>query len=625
MIVAILLLPVLPDEVWEPSADGTPTWQIITLLTVCVGLPFFLLSSSAPLIQVWWQRTGGGQPYRLYALSNAGSLLALITYPFIIEPMLWTSTQGALWSLAFIILGIMLIVGVCYASRGAVANASEPTSMRGFRLDDTRVDRKATRNKKHGAQAWRPTRSARMAWLFLSAMGVVLLLATTNHVCQDMAVVPLLWIAPLVVYLTTYIICFGKSISYRRSWYCGLVIVSTFGCAVLYHVQNAPNFAIAIAINLTALFACCMLCHGELVRIKPPPEHLTSFYLHSSAGGAIGGILVSLLAPTIFTDYYEYPLVWVVCWLIMFAVLFRSNSSKLQRGRPLWVWSLLILSFFFCAGLFSNGVVLRNNHALLRIRNFYGVLTVMERINKDGTDGRVVLMHGAIKHGHQYVAQSRRYEPTTYYTRDSGVGYAIEAKSDAPNRHIGVVGLGVGTIAAYARDGDRYRFYEINPHVITLANVFFDYLDHATKAGAEIEIVQGDARLSLENEPYQAFDILVLDAFSSDSVPVHLLTVEAFGKYLRHLKEDGIIAMHISNRYLDLVPLAAALARKHSLDWLSVVRRKPDGKQGSSWILFARPGGLDAIGTRKNVMATSNVPQIEPWTDHYSNLLRLFR
>ena len=625
IVTAILMLPVLPDPVWKPTAGVAPTWRILALLTVCVGLPFFLLSSSAPLIQVWWQRTKGGEPYRLYALSNAGSLLALMMFPLFFEPLMWTSTQGTVWSVAFVLLGAMLVAGAWHASR-ATPPAPAKTSEIGKPEARPKKPKKSGKSKPQKVETpWQPTWPVRAAWLLLPATAVVLLLATTSHVCQDMAVVPFLWIVPLVIYLVTFIICFGKSTGYRRGWCAGLLIISTYGCAVLYRAHNPPDFTIALVINLAALFACCMLCHGELVRLKPPAEHLTSFYLLVSAGGALGGLFVSLVAPAAFTDYFEYPLGWVVCWLIMFAVLFRSATSKLQKGRPLWAWVLLIACFFVCVGLFSEGVVHRSQLALLRMRNFYGVLAVTERADSEKNAPYISLQHGVIEHGRQYLEEHRRYEPTTYYTRDSGVGYAIDAMRGDDSLRIGAVGMGVGTIAAYAQEGDYIRFYEINPHVITLAQEVFQYLNFGAEQGAEIEIIEGDARLSLEEEPDQEFDVIVLDAFSSDAIPVHLLTVEAFSEYLRHLKDDGIVAMHISNRYLDLVPLAAALAREHNLDWTSVVEMKPNGRKASTWILLARRGGLAPIENRENVVEIADAEVIDAWTDKFSNLLRLLR
>jgi hypothetical protein len=378
-----------------------------------------------------------------------------------------------------------------------------------------------------------------------------------------------------------------------------------------------------------------MECHGELVRIKPAARYLTSFYLYISAGGALGGVFVSLVAPRIFAQYYEYPLVMIGCWLILMWIMFRDEKYPLAHGRPVWVWAIILLLLVGYGGLFSLGVIRRATSTFSMSRNFYGVLAVLGGPSQDDeSQFWLELRHGHIRHGAQYLDEKLKYEPTTYYMRNSGVGRAMKFLEQRSQRRIGAVGLGIGTVAAYARPGDTFRFYEINPEVIRLATdpetKLFTFWNLIAGRGARAEMVLGDARISLQKElaegDPQRFDLLILDAFSGDSIPAHLLTVEAFEVYLQHLAADGVLAVHISNRYLDLRLLMRGLVDKFGLQSLLVIDQAAAADESrSQWVLLARPGALDNFDRAEGVMQLSTERPGVLWTDDFSDLFGVLR
>jgi len=613
--VSILALPVLPKDSWKPLGPGAPVVHILLLLGVTVGLPYFLLSATSPLLQSWYTHTRvGAAPYRFYALSNAGSMLALLSYPILIEPIISSSHQAMGWSAAYACVAL-LCAAVGFFSRGeAIADAPVVMSPR-------------------------PEWKMQLLWVALAACASALLLAVTNHITENVASVPFLWIVPLSLYLLSFILCFDASGWYRRGLFLRLLGVLLGGMAYAL----SPSFSglpikVLIPLFCFGLFVCCMFCHGELARLKPDPAHLTTFYLMCAVGGAAGAAFVALVAPRLFSGYYELQVAMSACAILVLVVHYGDPQSEI-RGTP-WqpAWLIVVgLVVALVASLFASARE-QSAEARLSVRNFYGVLRVIdgvvpnvivvkesavESLDEDARYRR--LMNGTIDHGLQFLAPSRQRWPTTYYGPDSGIGVALKAGQENGALRVGVVGLGAGTIAAYGRPGDQYSFYEINPLDVQIANQEFSYL---RESQASINIVLGDARLSLERESPQAFDILAVDAFSGDSIPVHLLTRQAFDLYLRQLKPGGVLAVHISNKYLDLQPVVAATAAWFNKEAV-MITNSDDHQKGvyaASWILvgsragFAGQPQIEKAGT---ILAPAKNGAL--WTDDYSSLLRILK
>jgi SAM-dependent methyltransferase len=441
-------------------------------------------------------------------------------------------------------------------------------------------------------------------------------------------------VIPLSLYLLSFILCFEGRSWYRRGIYLRLMGVALGGMvyAMGHPFDNIPLFVL-VPLFCAGLFIGCMFCHGELARRKPHPAHLTSFYLMLSLGGVLGALLVAVVAPLGFRGSYELPLVLGACALLLVIVLWQDPEGVFGEGRlrPLWLGGLAMVAAVLMASLYRNAQE-QGAYTKVMVRNFYGVLRVYERVDPKvhplpGEEVASIdlryreLLNGTISHGLQFLGPGLRREPTSYYGRDSGVGLALRVAERRPGLRVGVIGLGVGTLAAYGRASDRYTFYEINPLVVRIANQRFSYLKDSA---ASIEIVVGDARLALERENPRAFDVLAVDAFSGDSIPVHLLTREAFVHYFRHLKPDGILAVHISNRYLDLLPVvraAAATLNKPAL----LINNADDDKKGIStatWVLLS--GAPEVLADPDLEWAGQRLKPGErqvPWTDHYSSLL----
>lgn len=554
LLVSLAFLPIAPDaDVWKPADSRTPIVGILSLLTFTIGLPYFLLSSTGPLLQESFRRETGRTPYRLYSLSNTGSLLALLTYPFLFEPQLTLRMQilGWSWSYALFVLlccwSAMGLARPAMAGAGAISEpieAGPPPSVRDVGL-----------------------------WLALAACGSAMLLATTNQLCLEVSSVPFLWIVPLAIYLFTFIICFDHERWYHRGIFLVLLAAAVLlACYALYKGNGMPLWQQLLVYSAT-LFVCCMVCHGELAQSKPAPQYATLFYLMVAAGGAVGGILVALVAPLVLRDFWEYQL-GLIFTVILAAVSTLAGSANRTSDLPRMAWivaSIVCVSAGFALGV---GIGLPGGESggeknLETTRNFYGVLRVnqLEDLYDDNGPKRE-LIHGRIQHGFQYLDRDLRLWPTTYYGRSSGVGVAIDhhprrANTDPEQRtlRIGVVGLGCGTLAAYGKAGDYVCFYEINPEVIRISDEYFTYRQDSA---AEVEVVLGDARIEMERQKAEGklrkFDILAIDAFSSDSIPMHLLTLQCVELYREHLKPDGLLCVHISNRYLDLAPVVAGIA-----------------------------------------------------------------
>ena len=604
LVLSGVVLPVYPSDGWKPAGAEDPTLRILGLLAATVGLPYFLLSTTGPLLQAWYaRRFRGAMPYRLYALSNAGSMFALLSYPVLFEPTMTTHQQAFWWSIGF---GAFILLCGITAWRSGNGVETDPAD----REEDT---------------AGRPSVEMYWLWLALPACASVLLLAISNHLAQNVAAIPFLWVLPLSLYLLSFILCFEGRGWYSRHPYVQLVAVALGGMA--YWMSGGfenPPIKVLIPMFAIGLFLCCMVCHGELAMLKPHPRYLTSFYLMISAGGALGGVIVGLVAPRLFNGYYELPLGLVACAVLVIVVLRADPSADWFKlwTQPAPMFAALMTVAM--AGFLGFQIYRSNAGARVVVRNFYGGLKVRDTGTADSQDGIRTLTHGTINHGEQYLNPARRREPITYYGPKSGAGLAIQDKEKLGPVRIGVIGLGTGTLAAYGRAGDYYRFYEINPLVIELAHSQFTYLGDCP---GRVDVALGDARLSLEREAAENFDVLAVDAFSSDSIPVHLLTREAFQVYFRHLKNDGLLAVHVSNKYLNLQPVVMRSAEAVGKEARVVDTEDEDGTEvfGATWIL---------VTGNRSVFANPELAAAEPmgrkatvrlWTDVYSNLFQILK
>lgn len=729
---SLALLPIAPGEGWKDHVGGEPNLRILVLLAATIGLPYFVLSSTGPLMQQWFSQTNPDvSPYRLYALSNVGSLLALLSYPVYFEVQFSRHTQALLWSGG---LGLFVVFcGYCAlrlwknaadpatptpatlppvapiteAGNAIVSGASgepanDPTAMPASGAEDSARSQEppppnATPPPPIPVPAaptaeTLPTSVDKLLWVALPMIASVLLLATTNKLCQEVAVIPFLWVLPLSLYLLTFIICFDHARWYHRGVFTALLIVGMAVTLQLLPVGNDAPMRVQIIGYAATLFVACMVCHGELYRLKPPPRHLTGYFLLISAGGALGGFLVAIVAPAVFKDYRELQLgLWALSYLLG-VLCFRHRSAELAlavgagallttfavpwlrsyfddstgfsaelldlyRNRRIYVGAGIAL-FLVCVFDFRRRRVLSQwqpsmgawvmgisvaigaivvvqwepkstTRTIVASRNFYGTLKVFDYYPHDDEDHYHLLLHGATTHGLQFVDPKKAVMATTYYGETSGVGLAIQHLPERPRR-LGLVGLGTGSLAVYGRPGDYLRIYEINPEVEKLATTQFRYLKYCLGTA---EVIMGDARLIMEREiaagNTQRFDLLALDAFSSDAIPVHLLTKEAFATYLKHLEPDGVIAVHISNRYLNLRPVVERLAREFGLGVVTI--SDDDEPQwwiyATTWVLVTRNKALlEVDGIRDK--ADPSVPpatDVPLWTDDYASLYAIMK
>ena len=673
MIVAILWVkwgsPLTPGTAWRPAPEDNPVLKILQLLFATVALPFFVLSTTGPLLQSWYSRDKtSASPYKLYALSNAGSLLGLLSYPFLIEWMFTIKHQAWVWASGYLIFAAICATIGWRFSPNAADKSPSPSSVENIAAEKT------------------PGLSRHLLWIGLSACSTTMLLATTNLICQDLAVIPLLWVVPLCIYLLSFIFSFNSHRWYKRGIFWPLYFVALgvemktnlFG----FHLQTPSQIVMLCA----ALFVVCMVCHGELASSKPAIRHLTSFYLMVAGGGVLGGIFVVMMAPRLFLGFWELQVGLVGCGLLLFAAFVLGDPGG-QANAQLWVAVLLIETTFLITnlpnfvpklekfpllarpefvGLFAGaafviywllrkkagsvavipatakfpwppvaGVLLtavfgilvygyvqvRATQILYRERNFYGIKSV---INEPET---VALLSGSTLHGRQFKNPAVRNTPLSYYRTESGIGLLLNnyPRENPGNLRVGVIGMGAGTLAAYGRRGDYYRFYEIDPATVELSAGPSPYFYFAHDAVAKIDAVLGDARLSLEKEAgngeRQQFDVLAVDAFSSDAIPVHLLTNEAIDLYLTHMRSrQGVLAFHVTNWHLDLAPVLAALADSHHLAACQV------RNLGSTWILLSADPEmlrLPGLAEKSTALVLTRKPVL--WTDGYSNLFQVLR
>ncbi len=622
LVLSLISLPIVAAQGFKPTGTEEPIGRILLLLAATIGLPYLLLSTTGPLVQAWFaRRYPDAQVYRLYALSNVASMGALIAYPPLIEPLTTVKVQAWAWSALYGVF-VILALACAWRSRQAVA-ADAPAS------DDL-----APKASNAAGVATGPSLAQHGLWLLLAALGSVTLLTVTTHITQNVASVPFLWVLPLVLYLTTFILCFDGQGWYRRGWMAPLAALAAVAmlAGLSWDVNRVSTFpwveperqildvTRAVPLYALGLFLVCMFCHGELVARKPQATHLTRFYLMVSLGGALGGLWVGLVAPVVYDWTWEFAQALVLVSLLVMG---------LAAVRRAW-WSAAWAAGCVVAtgALYVDYDRYTRDGATAMARNFYGTLRVTTSGEAGTESERWRLMHGVIIHGEQYRAEDRRALATTYYSESSGIGRTLLAlralKPQEPHR-VGLIGLGVGTLATYGRPADHYRIYEINPLVVQWAREKFTYLQDSA---AEVVTPLGDARLVLEAEPAQRLDVLAIDAFSSDSIPVHLITVQAMQAYRRHVTDGGAIVFHITNRYLNLQGVVRQLA--DAVGWQAILVEDYPGSDtvgyGSDWVVItANPALLkalqmDAVG--KVLGSTRHQP---PWSDDFNNLFEVLK
>ena len=605
LLLSLATLPVAADAAWKGTTLEYPSLAVLAVLAVACGAPYLLLSTTGPLMQVWYARVGitsgdGSKTYRLYALSNLASMLALISYPVLIEPALAVQAQANVWSAAYAVFVLAALGAAWLAWRAVGSAAADPTAAG---ADATAED------------APRPGWGELALWIGLSATASILLLSMTRHLTQDIAPVPLLWVLPLSIYLLSFILCFDAPKYYVRKLFLVLLPISFIALDRVHDVYTWVP--LLVAVTCVSLFVFCMVCHGELVRRKPPVRHLTLFYLMLSIGGALGGTLVGLVAPSIFNAYYELPIGLVLCATLILIVLWKELSR-------VWRVVLLVLLVLYAYRMASISFAYVDGYRAV-VRNFYSQ-TRVEQVVDEKLGPRRFMLHGRINHGEQYLDEKLRRVPTAYFCERSGIGRVfLSLPTDRP-RKMGVLGLGIGTLAAYGRPGDEMRIYEINDQVLDLARSEFTYL---ADSAAKIVPVLGDGRLMLEREPDQKFDVLAMDAFSGDSVPTHLITVEAIREYLRHMQPDGYLVFNITNHYLDLRPVMAAAAAqlgKVALAYEVKSVASDDVCRKSHFALIIDPSRLDKLPEPlREFTRLEPRPGFKPWTDNFSNLIGILK
>lgn len=617
LFVSVLSLPILVNESWKPEGGEDPVLQILMLLSATVGLPYFLLSSTGPLVQSWFAaRLPGQSPYRLYALSNVGSMLALISFPFLVEVLLDSNGQSWMWTLIYVFYSaVILFVGWQYKN------------VNGTTLSDHKAE----------SEGQLISRMHVTGWFLFPAMASVMFLAITNYLCQDVAVIPFLWISPLAIYLLSFILCFDHPRWYNRRFFASLSVLGITYISLLYYRDIADiflfnpiglenlltdlydNMLLRFVVALGVLFSICMMCHGELTRCKPEAGRLTQFYLSISVGGALGGLFVSVVCPLVFTGYVEYHLGLVAAFLIAAVILIREVIGK---GSLKQACITLLVGLAAGLNVGAQWDILQVDH-IAASRNFYGTLRVVQKDELGVMPAQRRLVHGRIIHGVQLADTGQHGTPTSYYNAESGVATTLKLMHEREAIHVGVVGLGVGTLATYGREDDQYTFFEINPAVVDYANEHFTFL---SKTKAQVNTIVADGRLGLESLDEEVLDLLVIDAFSSDSIPAHLLTVEAMEIYQRVVKDDGLIALHLSNNHLNLLPVVVNAA-----DHLRLAVRafKTPGNpevaaDNALWVIVGEDQNvmqqLRTMGGGGYTPSVQDAKHVPLWTDKYSSL-----
>jgi hypothetical protein len=605
LLVSLLSLPIIPSLIWKPVDSSNPTFKILGLLFVTIGLPYFLLSTTSPLIQVWFNKEYEKRsPYRLYSLSNVASLLSLLLYPVLFEPLLTLKTQIMLWSVVYV-----LFVGLTIF-----------TIYKYFKIKE-KPSQKITPGKSK-----KPSLKQNILWILYAACGSLMLLAITNQSTLDIPPVPFLWVLFLAIYLTSFILTFESDRWYKRAVIIPLFVIFLVISIFTKLTIEKLDLSFIIIIYSITLFLTTMVVHGELALSKPKPAYLTRFYLMSSLGGALGGIFVAIIAPLIFTKYVEMEIGMGLTFTLVAYSLFvfkHKLSVKLRKLKKigLILITLAVLIFFF------RMTQIKSRNLSYQSRNFYGVLAIRNFHVKNGS--LKSLFHGRIIHGAQFKSKKQASIPITYFGYDSGIGLVFRNRKALFNDEmkISVLGLGIGTLAAYGTPNDWMHFYEINPDVVNYAQKHFTYLKDC-KAPYKISI--GDGRIQMEKEIKQGvknfYDVIVIDAFSGDSVPMHLLTMEAMKIYLKLLKKDGVLAFHTSNKHLKIHTLIHNMAKKlkiHSI-WMKTKANIEWGRFLNSWVLVSHKNLLKIKKIRSNSVPWPKMKNTI-WTDNYGSLLQIVK
>lgn len=608
---SLVFLPILAAESWKPGPDTEPTARILLLLLATVGLPYFLLSTTGPLVQAWFaRRFPDRRVYRLFALSNLASLAALIAYPPLIEPSISLQTQSYAWSALYVVYAALCTGSAWLAATQAGVSKAEA---------ETLVSRDDAGAPRAGDYA---------LWLLLAALGSLLLLAVTSHITLNVASVPFVWILPLVLYLLSFILVFDVGGGRRKSgWYArvwALPLLFALLTAMAYYLSRnlgVMDIRFSIALYCTGLFVACMFCHGELAALRPAPRYLTRFYLMISIGGAAGGLFIGLVAPRFFRVFIELPIALIGCGALAALLTWRSWRATPKKS----LLALPLLALAVTAGIaWQTWRYLDHIHAnaVLMTRNFYGTL----RVNEDGprADGYATrsLVHGVINHGWQYLDPVRRREPISYFGPSSGIAKALAYYEGRPRR-IGIIGLGVGLFTAWGRPGDYFRIYELDPDVVKIAREQFWYL---ADSQARIDIVTGDGRLNLERDAPQNFDLVSVDAFSSGSIPIHLVTREALRSYRQHLAPGGVIVYNVTNRFVNLAPQLKLIAEVEGLKILLISDSPAEDKYwGTDYVLITENETLLADRRFADAKAIEPIKGLEVWTDSFNNLFKVVK
>ncbi len=597
LVASLASLPILAGEGWKPSGNEEPIARILLLLAATIGLPYFLLSTTTPLLQAWyWRRYESAVPYRLFALSNFASLLALLGFPVLFEPWFTLPQLGWGWSILYALF-VLVCAATGWLSLRAIDGAPRAPAAAG-----------------PAARATAPAFATQLTWLALAAMGSVMLLAVTNHVTQNIASVPFMWVVPLSLYLLTFILCFDHPRWYVRPVFAALLMVLT---PLMAWKIPSLDLKLAVPLYFGGLFVACMFCHGELARMKPDPRHLTRFYLMLSLGGALGAVLIAIVAPLALPGYYELNIV-----LPMLALLLALRLPGF--GHALGAAALAFTGWYAVDGAREYSRDMR-----VIARDFYGVVRTRDR-KVEGVTYRA-MYHGAIIHGGQLLGTQYRQTPSDYFGPGSGYGRLFAALDEArPGpRKVGIIGLGAGVVAAYGRAGDDFTFYEISQTVIDVERREFTFLRDAP---ARTHVILGDGRLSLEREPPQRYDVLGIDAFSGDSIPMHLLTREAMALYVRHLAPAGVIVFQATNRYIDMMPVVKRLAAEQGMEAV-LVSDSPESQGGADYwlsstdqILVSRDRKLLAQPRiAEAASAIRDRPELPTFTDAHHNLVRILK
>ena len=599
LVASLALLPIIPDAAWKPSGEENPSVRILGMLAVTIGLPYLMLSTTSPLVQAWFARRYlGTLPYRLFALSNLASLLALLAYPVLVEPWVTTRVQSIAWSAFYA--GFVLLCGtVGYLALRASTDAPKT------------VQPVAAENSIEAP----PSAARQLLWLTLAALGSFMLLAVTNHICQNVASIPFLWIVPLSLYLATFIFAFDHPRWYHRGFFITLTAIALPAMAWMF---DSLDLVYAIPIYLVGLFAVCMFCHGEFAQLKPAPRYLTTYYLMLSLGGAIGGLLVGLIAPYVLPGHFEIAIGLVACGLLILA-----------RTVAWGWWATGIATAVVGTTAWASGQAIDEqvSNARVMMRNFYSAIRTRDA--HDPTPFRS-LVHGGIMHGGQLLGgdKQKRLMASSYFGPTSGFGRLFSALPEG-SRRVGIIGLGAGSITAHARAGDVFRFYEINPQVVDLAYREFTFL---SESPAQTEVILGDGRLSLERETPQQYDVIAVDAFSGDAIPMHLITREALAIYVRHLKPHGVIAFQATNRFVDIAPVVERLAAEFGMTAVLITDYPSNANGEDFWL-----SSTDQILVTRNraVLQHERIASVaEPikrrpgfpvWTDDFNNLLTVLK